>query len=267
MAPLNEFMEKWAKISLSMGWVEDWVPGAIFPREMAFFLARCEQLGVKCIVESGRQNGYSTKILGEYVQTQENRVRVCSIDYELDAGQARRCRERLAGYPIELLKGDSNILLGQVVRDQINGPVAILMDGPKDFWAMSLLFASAEWKPVSLLAMHNLEKGQVAREFYDGFADEPIFYEAFEDVKGEHWEQLRAVETKFCLGKAGERSPDSSSLGVMHVTEPVRPRIVAAFHPNFKLFQPLCVRWGWKLGLYRLTSRLFSLSFRLSSLF
>lgn len=259
---LGELLEKWAGVALSLGWVKAWVEGAIFPREMVFFLARCEEIGIRCIVESGRQDGYSTAILGEYARQQG--IRVYSIDYEEDRERARRCRERLRGYPeLDLLTGDATVLLGQVVRAQKDGPLAILVDGPKGFWAMSLMFASAGHDWVRLLALHNLADGEPARRLFEGLADGPTFYEGIAGKAGGLWEELARAEVAFCTAAGAGRSLERSSLGVMHVSGEVRTRLVSIVHPQFRLYQPPLVRSGWRLGLYRLTSYLFWLSVRL----
>src|SRR5712691_8115121 len=61
-------MERWARIALDDDWVGSWLEGAIFPTEIVFFLASCEANGIRYIIESGRQDGYSTRILGEYAR-------------------------------------------------------------------------------------------------------------------------------------------------------------------------------------------------------
>ncbi len=252
--------EYWARIALSKGWVEEWVQGAIYPSEMVFFLARCEQSNVASVIESGRQDGFSTAILGEYARRRG--VRVFSIDYEQDADRAARCRERLAVYPeLHLLRGDANTLIGQLVRQEAPRRTALLADGPKGFWALALMSAAAAQGSVTAIALHNLGPRQPATPYVEGLAPEPLYYEESLDNPGSAWRELKSAEDRFCA-KSAQGALSHSSLGVMVLSDSVRHRLAWAIHPGFKLFQPPLVRLGWGLGLFRATGWLFSLSFR-----
>lgn len=264
-AGIVELQDKWAEVALSSGWVEDWVEGAIFPREMVFFLACCQEAGVERIIESGRQDGYSTKILAEYAHRQG--IQVYSIDHELDAVRAEKCRERLALYPaLKLLKGDATDLLGRVVRAEPASPCAVICDGPKSFRALSLLFASAGQKSVKLFALHNLAQGSEERLFLETQVHGPIFYEDFGQISAGYWEKLMASEVRFCSDEGANRSLVHSTLGVVSLSNSLRRSMGYQFHWRFKFYQPLFVRIGWKLGLYGLTSLLFTLPHRLFAL-
>jgi hypothetical protein len=251
-------LEKWSEIGLKLDWPNRWVEGAIYPREMVFFLARCESLGIRCIVESGRQDGYSTEILGEFAR--RCGATVYSVDYEAEEERARKCRQRLRKYPeLNLLKGDANVLVSRTTRSH-EEPTAILMDGPKGFWAMSLMFAAAARSSVKLLALHNLDVGSRTRNMFERLADEPAFYESWQGTNQPYWAALAKAEIEHATKLGAGRSLEKSSLGVMTVSEPVRSRLIKAFHPGFKLYQPPLVRMGWSLGLYRPTSLLFTVS-------
>lgn len=260
---LSELLDKWSEVALASGWVEDWVEGAIFPCEMVFFLAHCEQSDIKCIIESGRQDGYSTKILGEYASRKG--ARIYSIDYEEDYERAQKCLKRLTLYPeVNLLKGDANILLGKLVSVNNIGNLAILMDGPKGFWAMSLIFANSGYRWVKLLALHNLVENETAKNFFQSYSDEAVFYEDFSINSNGPWIKLRNTEIGFCAQREAKRSLYKSSLGVMRIPDRGHFRLVSAYHKKFRLFQPLLVHCGWRLGLYHLTAYLYSISFRFS---
>ena len=139
---------------LELKLVDEWCEGAIFPREMVFFLARCQAAGVKQIIESGRQDGYSTRILGEFAK--RTGVAVVSIDYEDDKSRRQRCRTMLASFPVELLTGDAFEEIGLSLQATCN-KTAILIDGPKNWGAVSLLCASASFPQVAIISMHNLD--------------------------------------------------------------------------------------------------------------
>jgi hypothetical protein len=134
------------------------------------------------------------------------------------------------------------------------------MDGPKGFWAMSLMFACAAKPSVKLLALHNLDTGSRARNTFEGLADEPTFYESWQASDHKYWAMLTSAEIQHATAMGAGRSLETSSLGVMAVSENVRSRLITVFHPAFKLYQPLLVRMGWRLGLYRPTSLLFTVS-------
>jgi hypothetical protein len=132
-------------------------PGTIFPSEMAFFLYSCDRAGVAAIIESGRQDGYSTAVLGSYGDIQG--VPVSSIDIEADPPRAQVTRERLARFKsLEVSRGNSYRVIPRVLRN-LPGPVALLIDGPKEHDAIYLSAAAAAYGPVSLVAHHNTEPG------------------------------------------------------------------------------------------------------------
>jgi hypothetical protein len=254
-------LDKWAQIALREQWVEEWVEGAIYPREMVFFLARCEELGITCIVESGRQDGFSTRILGRFAGIQ--RVKVFSIDYEADAERAARCRERLKDYPeLILLKGDANVLIGKTVAENRNEMIALLVDGPKGFWAMSLIFASACFDQVRLIALHNLEEGFEIRDFFQEKCGGRLFYEEFPNPTGGAWEELALVETQTGENVQARRSLTRSSLGVHEIDRNLPGRLGSIRDRRFKLFQPPVVSFAWKLGIFRPTNYLYDISHR-----
>jgi hypothetical protein len=259
-ASLRDGLERWAQAAVSEGWVEQWAKGAIYPSEMVFFLARCEAAGIDCVVESGRQDGFSTIVLGEYARRRG--AKVFSIDYEQDEERAARCRERLAGYPeLALMKGDANVLLEQIVRAETGSRIALLVDGPKGFWALALMFACSAHPAVGLLALHNLEAGQATTTMLEALSPEPLFHEAWTESAGPAWRALMAAELELCWQRIGaEQQP--STLGTIAVSDRLRPRLAGAWHRGFRLFQPPILRLGWRMGMFRATGWLIALSFR-----
>ena len=79
---LAEELEQSAALVLDSAMVEPWIEGAIFPCEMAYFIAQCQIAGVRTIIESGRQDGYSTKLLGLWAKSAGTEI--VSIDLEHD---------------------------------------------------------------------------------------------------------------------------------------------------------------------------------------
>jgi len=132
-------------------------PGAIFPSEMAFFLYSCDMTGVAAIIESGRQDGYSTAVLASHGDVRG--IPVISIDIELEPQRAQVARERLARFKtLDVRRGNSYRLVPRVLRN-LPGPVALLIDGPKEHEAIYLSAAAAAFGSVGLVAHHNTEPG------------------------------------------------------------------------------------------------------------
>ena len=134
--PLDEV----AGLILDHQLVDQWVDGAIFPCELAFFLATCRMRHVEAIIESGRQDGYSTLVLGYFAQRYN--VSIYSIDREIDRDRAQRCRKRLQGLPVQLLVGDAYDLVGRQLDLLADRTTALLIDGPKGWAALSMIAAA-----------------------------------------------------------------------------------------------------------------------------
>jgi hypothetical protein len=253
-------VERWAALALERDWVAQWVEGAIFSTEMVFFLATCESLGIGYIIESGRQDGYSSQILGEFAR--RTGVHVASIDYEEDKQRGRRCRERLAEYPIDLRVGNAFELLGAMVDEAGPAPIALLIDGPKGFGALSLAAAVAADPRIFLLAMHNLDPGTGYRRILESASGRPLFYEEALDNPGGAWQRLQELEHEHCMKFSARRSLDHSTLGIVQIGAAERTAFQRLWGAEFKFYQPPLVRVGIQLKLYRQAASLFSLSFR-----
>jgi hypothetical protein len=128
---------------------------SVFPFEIACFLHDCAQAGVRCIVECGRMHGYSTAVLDAYGR--ERGVRIVSIDYEVDAEIARQCRARLATVApnVELVRADAFRALPRLLAAERRS-IALLVDGPKDHYAVYLSAAAAASGHIHLVAHHNV---------------------------------------------------------------------------------------------------------------
>lgn len=237
--------------------IKKWVEGAIYPSEMVFFLASCVASGVELIVESGRQDGHSTEVLGEFAR--QTGMPVKSIDIEFDRDRGERCRKRLAHLPVDMIVGDGFEEVGRLVM-QTNKPLALLLDGPKLWGAISILSAAASWPCVRLLAMHNLDAGYTTRAFMEKEVGEPIFYEDIiaDSANMPNWTELRQQETTHIIGIMGDRAQPVSGLGVIVVTTQNRARLSHFRHSYFRTYPPWFVRWAWKVHAFGLLKRVFS---------
>ncbi len=239
---------------LEDGLVERWVDGAIFPCELAFFLAACRLHQVEAIIESGRQDGYSTEILGRFGQ--RHHVDVYSIDMEIDPIRAEQCRNRLQNLPLQLLKGNAYDLLGRKVDALVGRRTALLIDGPKSWSALSMIAAAA--KPnVEVCALHNLVEEQI--EWIAKYGGER--YEDCIADGGPAWTELCRREA-WRAAQSIARSNTPSTLGVVRFSGDARDRMAHSFRKEFGLHQPSVVRLLWQLGLYAATPKLYSLSYR-----
>jgi hypothetical protein len=255
-----DLLEEEAAAMLAGGWTADWVIGAINPREMAFFLATCRAAGVERVIESGRQDGYSTRILGAFAARRPG-VEALSIDMEIDTERARACRARLADLPVELLRADAYLAVGREVAASTK-PTALLINGPKGFPAIAMLLAAGRLAHVRVLALHNLGVETPWLPYFRTLGDTARL---FEDVPGTAalpaWNALGGAETAHFLRLLGvEAMRGESTLGVMTLP-PATP--LPAFGKRFGFHQPALLAALWKLGLSGVARRLFVASFHL----
>ena len=257
---LTAAADRWATVALDSGWVEQWVEGAIFPCEMVYFLARVESEGVRMIIESGRQDGYSTMILGEFAR--RSNVRVVSIDYEEDQVRGQRCRECLVSYPVELLVGDAFSLMGRTLRGNFDRSVALLVDGPKGWSATALVLAAAAYPNVTLMALHNLHPDSAETQALTNAIDHDVFYETHLTASESPWARLRKHERTYLALDEVARSLEKSSLGIFLISDAIRTRLGMTIRRNFMFFQPPLIRLCWRLNMFSVARRLHSGSFR-----
>lgn len=258
-------MEKWAAKATETGWAAAWVEGAIFPRELAAFLAVCEQEGVDSIIECGRQDGYSTRIVAEYCRARGGRV--ISIDLELEPARAAACRQRLADLDnIDYRTGDAFELFGceLAALGALARPFAVLMDGPKGFQAMSLLLAATDVEHLRVVAEHNLDWGSREQRLLTALSSGPTHYEEIVGAGvGPAWSRLASDELAHSQRSGAARRLDRSSLGILVLDDATRRRARRAASPSFALQQPPLIRALWRRGRYRDVARLARLSFGL----
>lgn len=257
MRPLSAGLEHWSRIALDHDWIGAWREGAIFPCEMVFFLARCDEAGIRVVVESGRQDGISTAILGFWAKEAGGAVH--SVDLEEDAARAEACRARLAHLPLHLVRGNAFVEIPRLVR-RAEAPTALLIDGPKGWPALAMAYGLARTSTLQLIALHNLTEGGTWRAQFQALAGPGAFYEQLAHA-GPNWTALRQAEVERLFGSA--RSLEASSLGVMDVERAGRQRLARMVRPAFGVSQPPLLAAGWSLGAFGATRYLFSASARL----
>lgn len=247
MEPSRRHIELWAQVAVDEGWAGEWVEGAIFPRELVAFLAMCEELGVRNIVESGRQDGFSTMAFARYAE--EHGGRVISIDLEDDRDRAARCRARLARFDvIEYRTGQAFSLLGSALRDASNAPTALCVDGPKGFVALGMLLAAARYPHVLLLTQHNLAEGTPERRLVERRVALPTHYESYSTVGGAAWDRLSSAEFARGQSLGAVRDLHASSLAMIPLPPTSRWRLVRTLSLRCRFVQPPFVALMWRWG-------------------
>ncbi len=193
---LREKTLKWAAEIKT--WNLDWETG-IYPGEMAAFLAMCDHAGVESIVESGRGlHAYSTHVLGEYAD--RTGTAVASIDMESDPIRGPECRKRLDKYKrVTCVTGDAYEVFPQAIA-AMPGPIALLLDGPKEFGANRLSLVASTMFPIAVIAHHNADPGvpwadQFARLFPGTF-----YYEQLDRDNAADWAAFKAWEREAVKG-------------------------------------------------------------------
>lgn len=233
-----------------------WVEGAIFPSEMAFFLASCEIAGITRVIESGRQDGFSTAILGDWAAGGRT---VVSIDLELEPERAAACRARLGATPVDLVKGSAYRCFGRASFAYPDTPTAFLVDGPKGWPAISMMSAALT-SGTRMIAIHNLEAGLPTRDLFLRLGGPHVFHEAALADGGPQWRALVKEERDFLISKGAVRDLPHSSLGILTLDGTVRQQFAALHGPHYGLHQPRIVRSLYRRGLFAAASKLYGLS-------
>ena len=240
-------LDKWSVIAVREDWIGRWNQSAMFPSELVFLLAFCEHAGIKRVFESGRYEGYSTERLAAYAEREG--ADVYSVDLESRPDIAARGRERLSKYPsVHLTKGDTFHVLGHIMQSHAGVPAALVVDGPKLFGAISVLFAAAAFPWIRVIAMHNLDpraQPDVAA-FFTHAAGRPQYYEDHATDADRAFARLRTNELER-LSPLVRRPLDHSSLAVMKLDDARRERLLWTLDRRFQRHQPIAVYWRWRL--------------------
>lgn len=108
-----------------------WAPRGILLSEGFAFCAVADLFNVDMILESGVWNGRSTEVWAKYFLPEIN---VTAIDTEL----RNEAIENLTPYNINLIKGDSSVLLHKYIKTFHQKRIGIFIDGPKGLPAIEL---------------------------------------------------------------------------------------------------------------------------------
>lgn len=212
-----------------------WETG-IYPGEMAAFLGLCDVAGVSSIIESGRGlHAYSTQVLGEYAE--RTGTNVISIDMEGDPIRGAECRRLLGRYSrVACLIGDAFDLVPRAAS-RLEGPIALLLDGPKKFAANRLSLLATTMFPIHAVAHHNSDPqlpwtDQFIRFFPGAYHYEQVVANSAEWQAFKRWER-DAVGGYELPGTPG-RSLSSSSLALALVAPGPHPIGMALGIPGLR---------------------------------
>ena len=133
--------------------------------ELFAFYALCRMKNIQLIIESGVAYGFSTEVLHTTLD-----IPVIGIDTGIfiDKGENvfDQAKARLAKYPdITLHTGDGMYLLPKLIREHENKRIAVLIDGPKSFYAAALAGFVANW--CDLIGLHDAQVGHSRGTYID----------------------------------------------------------------------------------------------------
>src|SRR5262245_2985023 len=126
--------------------IESWRPASMFPSEMAWLIENVERAGCDLLVECGRHEGVSTEVLASYFWG--SGTSLISIDFEEDRRRARRARERLRQYDVELVSGDVHVEVPRILKRSPGKKIGVLQDAAKGWEGLTTLLAAAVSKNV-----------------------------------------------------------------------------------------------------------------------
>jgi predicted O-methyltransferase YrrM len=156
-------------------------PKAVFPSEMFLFYCWAKVCAADHIIESGVGFGGSTSYLARLFPN----IAITCIDNDrygqLEAVARNRPRE------IDVLRGDSAVMLPKAVQGSKGSSLAVLIDGPKGRPAVDLAMRALSDAKVKVVAVHDLafEPGAYEIDSHDryfrdefGFLDDKVGAEA-----------------------------------------------------------------------------------------
>ena len=232
----------------------DWVDGAMLPSELMFLEKELLSSDCNLIVECGRQDAYSTVILGEFAKL--HNFDVLSIDFDDNLTLLRNAEEKLKGLPVKCISGDIHAWVPKLIKENKNRRIAVIQDGPKGWEGLSTLLASSFFNNVVLLAQHNLHLGHKSRDY---FCSLPGGDNAFlETRKDEDLIEFRKIELEYFKNIKTLRDIGTTSLGVIQLSND-RDRMInqISLGKGFpKYWSPKKTYENWQKNNYAYVSKL-----------
>ena len=164
----------------------------IFNSEMLLFVSLVNYFNVKLIIESGRANGQSTKIIAKYFNNPE--YRIISIEYAKYNPDVKNSYKKLKNFKnLKLLFGDSFKLLPNLITEES----CVLIDGPKGLSALKLALDCFKNPFVKAVLIHDMHKDSQYRNIAEKvfpnhfFTDDKDYVKAFRRIDKKNWIKLR----------------------------------------------------------------------------
>lgn len=199
-----------------------WLPGAMYPSEMVWLAEQIISHQVEILIECGRQDGVSTKFLGNMLAG--HGVYIYSIDFDENKERLEKVKLLLDGLPVTCVSGDIHWNVPQLLKKCSGKRIAVVQDGPKGWEGLSTLLASALNSDVVMIAQHNLHKNHKSRAFFSLLACNPPFLE--NDDRATLANQLRLSECQDAAFEESNRPRDHSSLGICSLDGALRSAVL-----------------------------------------
>ena len=164
----------------------------IINSEMLLFVSLVKYFNIKLIIESGRANGQSTKIIAKYFNNPE--YRIISTEYTKYDPEVKNSYKKLKNYKnLTLLFGDSFNLIPNLITEEC----CILIDGPKGLNALKLALDCFKNPFIKAVLIHDLYKDSPYREIAEKmfpnhfFTDDKDYVKSFRRIDKKNWIEIR----------------------------------------------------------------------------
>jgi hypothetical protein len=226
----------------------------MYPSEMIWLSEYVASHGVDVLIECGRQDGVSTRTLGELLGKDTT---ILSIDFDEDRARLESVKESLRGLNIVCVSGDIHQRVPELLRQYAGRRIAVVQDGPKGWEGLSTLVAAAHSKDVVLIAQHNLHKGHRSRAYFQLLASNPAFLEY--DATAVLAQRIRAREQTDDGFVRSNREVDHSSLGICSLKGNLRQAVLENAHELDGVMGPwsaLATERAWNAGRFSRVTKL-----------
>lgn len=233
----------------------DWRPGAMYPSEIMWLYDQIVAHGLEVLIECGRQDGVSTRALGNLLRS--HNVELISIDFDEDQQRLAKVRQSLAGLNVRCVSGDIHSQVPALLRANAGKRIGVLQDGPKGWEGLSTLLACAFNQDVALLAQHNLHVGHRSRTFFNLIVCNPPFLEY--DPYAAEPQRERAAEIGDARYRESNRDVGHSSLGICSLNGALRPAVlenVTALDHSMGPWSSIRTRMSWEAGDFEHVAKL-----------
>jgi hypothetical protein len=241
-------------MKLKNDYFSNWLNGAMLPSEIFWLQKNILEIGCDLIIECGRQDGFSTLILGEFAK--ENNIKVLSIDFDDNVDKLNSCVKKLEGLPVECVSGDIHFHVPRLINEFPEAKICIIQDGPKGWEGMATLLASVFYDQVKLIAQHNLHVGHNSRSYFISIPGGDCSF--LEDSKSADLLNFRKEEICYFEKVKANRNLDLTSLGIIKLDKNRKAAIKYLYETSHVTgyWSPINVFVNWQFGNFSFVSKL-----------